>query len=125
MKDHKIWRLAMRSITQDRILPRKLGKWIRKFIRLIAKTRQQYCIFRKLHTSKSRSNEEKFIFSEIKTNYTEETVPTTVRWQGYSPHIIIMQGFTRAENSYFIQKKENNIVINNTYIKIDDYENKN
>ena len=61
-KDYKSWQLAMVSLTQDRILSRKLGKWIRKSHnnerwsydkkngRLIAKTRQQYCIFRKLHT---------------------------------------------------------------------------
>ena len=36
-----------------------------------------------------------------------------------------MQGFTKAENSYFTQKKENNIVLNDKHIKIDHYENKN
>ena len=70
-----------------------------------------------------RSKEDKFIFSETKSSYTGEIVPTTVCGQGYSPHIIIMQSFTKAENSYFTQKKENSIVINGKYIKIDNYEN--
>ena len=135
-KDYKIWRLAMMSLTQDRILPKRIRKWLRKSHnnetwsydekneKLIAQIKKYYWIFGKIHTSERRSKEDKFIFCETKSSYTGETVPTTVYWQGYSPHIVFMQGFTKAENSYFTQTKENNLVINDKYINIDNYENR-
>ncbi len=61
-KDYKIWRLAMRNITQDRILPRRLGKWLETSHNierwsydktngcLIAGITKNFYIFQKLHT---------------------------------------------------------------------------
>ena len=82
-------------------------------------------MFEKVNTTSRRTKDEYFIYCETRPIYLEEQVPITVSRQGYSPNVVFMKGYRKAEDYYFVKNVTNRKVINDRYIRINNYDKKN
>ena len=126
----------MSRLVPDRFLPYTLGKWLQKSHnteigsfdarnkKVVAQIKKTYLIFKKVNMTSRRTNDDSFIYSETLPIYVEEQVLITVSWQRYKSNVVFLQGYREVEDLYFVQSMTTKKVINDRYIRANNYENK-